>query len=79
MRCGICGGEFEAKNSRAKFCSSRCQAAAWQGQRKDDLALVEEQLTRALIRVRALRGSKTAAKGGGSCQGSACSLWKTKP
>ena len=29
MRCQHCGGEFEAKNTRGRFCSSKCRAAAW--------------------------------------------------
>ncbi len=55
MRCQHCGAEMEAKTSRRRFCGAACRAAAWQRQRGEDLAALEEQLTRALSRVRALR------------------------
>jgi ribosomal protein L24E len=57
MRCQHCEAEFDAKTSRRLFCSAKCRKLAWQRRRGDDLAVVEEQLTRALTRVRALRGS----------------------
>jgi hypothetical protein len=63
MRCQYCGGEFEAKTSRRQFCSAKCRAAAWQLKRSDELAMVEEQLARALTRVRALRGAANARGG----------------
>ena len=56
MLCAHCDAEFIPKNSRRRFCSAKCRAAAWQRKRGDDLALVEEQLARVLTRVRALRG-----------------------
>jgi predicted nucleic acid-binding Zn ribbon protein len=61
MWCAHCEAEFEPKNARGRFCSDRCRAAAWQRQRKDALALVEDQLTRALVHVRALRGYNAEA------------------
>jgi hypothetical protein len=54
-RCPVCQGPMKAKNRRRQFCSAKCRAAAWQRKRGDDLAVVEEQLTRALARIRALR------------------------
>jgi hypothetical protein len=60
VRCAYCDGDFTPKNSRRRFCSDKCRAAAWQRKRKDTLALVEEQLTRALTRVRTFRGPKAA-------------------
>ena len=60
MRCEHCEADFQPKNSRGRFCSGKCRKAAWSRQRKDDLVLVEEQLTRALTRLQALRGSKMA-------------------
>jgi hypothetical protein len=60
MRCAHCEAEFTPRRSSGKYCSDRCRAAAWQAQWKDALALVEEQLTRVLIRVRTLRGAKAA-------------------
>ena len=60
MRCEHCEADFTPKNSRGRFCSARCRKAAWQRHRQDALASVEEQLTRALARVRALRGAKVA-------------------
>jgi hypothetical protein len=30
-----CGTESTPKNSRRRFCSDRCRAAAWQATRKD--------------------------------------------
>jgi hypothetical protein len=59
--CAHCDQEFTPKNVRGRFCSSKCRAAAWQRKRHDELGQVEEQLTRAVTRVRALWGSKTAA------------------
>ena len=61
MRCGYCGTEFEPKTVRRQFCTAKCRKAAGQRKRQDDLALVEEQLTRALTRMRALRRSKAEA------------------
>jgi endogenous inhibitor of DNA gyrase (YacG/DUF329 family) len=58
MRCAHCDAEFTPKNIRRRFCSTRCRAASWQRNRHDELATLEEQLTRALMRVRALRGPK---------------------
>ncbi len=58
MRCAHCEADFTPKNSRGLYCSARCRKAAWTRQRADDLAVVEEQLTRALTRVRGLRGAK---------------------
>jgi hypothetical protein len=46
MRCTFCDGEFTPKNVRGRFCSARCRAAAWPRERADDLAIVEDQLTR---------------------------------
>jgi hypothetical protein len=60
MRCAYCEGEITTKTSRRRFYSDKCRAAAWQRQRKDGLALVEEQFARALSRVRTLRGSVAA-------------------
>ena len=42
---------------RQRACSGKCRAALSRQRRGDDLALVEESLTRALTRVRALRGA----------------------
>jgi hypothetical protein len=58
MRCGYCDSDFTPKTIRGWFCSAKCRKAAWQRHRQDALVLVEDQLTRALTRVRALRGSK---------------------
>jgi hypothetical protein len=55
------GGLFTPKNSRRRFCSARCRAAAWQANRYLQLALVEENLARTLARVRALRGTHAEA------------------
>jgi hypothetical protein len=61
MRCEHCDGDFTPRNIRGRFCSAKCRKAAWQASRKRELTLVEEQLTRALTRIRALRGSKAQA------------------
>jgi len=29
ISCMQCGGKFDPKNSRARFCSAKCRAAAW--------------------------------------------------
>ncbi len=60
MGCEFCGADFTAKTARRRFCDAKCRKAAWQRKRETDLAAVEEQLSRALSRVRALRGSKAA-------------------
>ena len=65
MLCEHCKAEMDAKTTRRRFCSTKCRAAAWQVNRADDLAVVEDQLARALTRVRALRGAANA-RGGGS-------------
>ena len=33
MRCANCDADFTPKNSRGRFCSAKCRAAAWQAQR----------------------------------------------
>ncbi len=60
MRFAYCGAQIDAKTSRRRFCSAKCRAAAWQQQRGDELARVEETLLRALARLRALRRAKPA-------------------
>ena len=57
MQCTYCDAEFTPKRTTGKFCSARCRAAAWQANRDFELALVEANLTRPLVRVRALRGT----------------------
>jgi hypothetical protein len=57
MRCAYCEAEFTPKNVRGRFCSGKCRAAAWQRNRHDELALIEDSLSRALARVRGLRKS----------------------
>jgi endogenous inhibitor of DNA gyrase (YacG/DUF329 family) len=52
--CEACGTPFEQRNARGRFCSGKCRAAAWQANRKAELALVEESLTRTLERVRGI-------------------------
>ncbi len=61
MHCEACGADFTPKINRGRFCSAKCRKAAWQRKREDDLTILEEQLARALTRVRALRGSKAEA------------------
>lgn len=61
MRCAHCDAEFTPKRTTGRFCSAKCRAAAWQRKREAELTTLEEQLTRAVTRVRALRGSKAAA------------------
>jgi len=56
--CEVCDTPFEQRNSRGRFCSGKCRAAAWQRKRSEDLALVEEDLTRTLARVRGLRQTR---------------------
>ena len=62
MKCIQCGTDMDAKTARRRYCSAKCRAAAWQRARGAELALVEENLTRALTRVRRLRvGGKNSA------------------
>ena len=61
MRCAHCDTEFTPKRTTGKFCSAKCRSAAWQQKRHDELAGLEEQLTRALARVHGLRRSSKAA------------------
>ncbi len=53
--CAHCQAELTESTERRRFCSSRSRAAALQRQRKDDLALAEEHLARALARLRRCR------------------------
>jgi len=55
MLCVFCDRNFTPKRSTGKYCSAKCRAAAWQANRDVELALVEENLTRTLARVRGLR------------------------
>jgi hypothetical protein len=55
MRCALCAVEFTRKNSRVRFCSSKCRSVAWQEHGQADLARLEETLTRTLARVRGFR------------------------
>lgn len=57
--CPICGKPLTGRQRTA--CSDRHRAALSRRKWKEDLAMVEEQLARALTRVRTLRGSTTAA------------------
>jgi len=61
MRCEHCEADFSPKNSRGRFRSAKCRKAAWQRKPVDALATVEDQLTRALTRVQALRGTQAGA------------------
>jgi hypothetical protein len=63
MRCAHCEAEFTPKRITGKFCSAKCRAAAWQHKRRDDLGMIEDQLTRALARLQTLRGREDG-KGG---------------
>jgi hypothetical protein len=56
MRCTHCETEFTPKRTTGKFCSAKCRAAAWQRKRHDELACLEDQAERLLIRIRALQG-----------------------
>ena len=57
--CPVCGAAMTRRQTSA--CSDRCRAAKSRRKRGDDLALVEESLTRALSRVRVLRGTQAGA------------------
>ncbi len=59
--CPVHGKDLTGRR-RSAF-SRKCRAAASQRQRKDALALMEEQPTRALAWVSALRRSKVTAQG----------------
>jgi hypothetical protein len=52
MRCEHYDGDFTPKNIRCRFCPAKCRKAAWQRKREEKLAVVEEQLTRALSGIR---------------------------
>lgn len=57
--CPICGTPL---TGRQAACSAKCRAAKSRQRRGDELALVEETLTRALVRIRRLRvGGKDRA------------------
>lgn len=58
-RCSVCGGAMPGRRTSA--CSDKFRAAKRRWKRGDDLALVEESLTRAVTRVRALRGTPAGA------------------
>lgn len=69
MRRAHCHGDFQPKNSCDRFCSAKCRKGAWSRQQKNDLALVEQQLTRALTRGgrRAQPGSEGGPHGETAC------------
>jgi hypothetical protein len=46
MRCAHCGADFTPKNSRGRFCSTRCRCAAWQAER-----LHQEDRVKGLVKV----------------------------
>jgi predicted nucleic acid-binding Zn ribbon protein len=62
-RCPVCGQPMTGRKTSA--CSDRCRAAKSRQRRGDNLALVEEQLMRALSRVRTLRGTPARTSEGG--------------
>lgn len=53
--CEHCQAEIAAKTARRRFCSDKCRKAAWTAGREQDLALIEESMTRALERAQGLR------------------------
>lgn len=61
MHCAHCETDFTPKRTTAKYCSTRCRAAAWARNRADTLAMVEDQLARALTRLQTIR--KTGRRG----------------
>ena len=52
MRCAHCEAEFTPKRTTGRFCSPPCRSAAWARHRRDELASLEAQLSRAVTRVR---------------------------
>jgi len=56
--CPVCGEPMTGRKTSA--CSDKCRAAKSRRKRGDDLALVEESLSRVLARVQALRGTPGA-------------------
>lgn len=55
MRCAHCEAEFTPKNTRGRFCSSRCRSAAWQASRTATLAGVQTTLERVLVQLRSMQ------------------------
>jgi predicted nucleic acid-binding Zn ribbon protein len=53
--CPVCGEPMTGRRTSA--CSDKCRAAKSRRRRGADLALVEDALTRVLMRVRTLRGT----------------------
>jgi len=53
--CEHCQAEFPQKTSRRRFCSDRCQFAAWQAKR-----LAREDRLRSLVKVLAKEAGLTA-------------------
>lgn len=53
--CAFCGTGFEPRHPRARFCSDKCRAAAWQAQRRRELSLALEELGRVAERLQRLR------------------------
>jgi predicted nucleic acid-binding Zn ribbon protein len=56
--CPVCGQAMTGRQTSA--CSNRCRAAKNHRKQLDALAIVEDQLTRALTRVGTLRGTRGA-------------------
>jgi hypothetical protein len=42
--CEACTTPFEQRNSRGRFCSGKCRAAAWQRKREDREARLRERV-----------------------------------
>ena len=57
--CRVCGQAMTGRKTSA--CSDTCRAAKSRRKRGDELALVEDQLNRALTRVRVLRRTQAGA------------------
>jgi hypothetical protein len=54
--CGASVASWGSAKQPGGFCAGKWRAAAWKRKPGDDLALFEDQLTRALARVRVLQG-----------------------
>lgn len=55
MRCAHCEAEFTPKNTRGRFCSAKCRAAAWQAKRAE-----RESRLKGLVKVLAKEAGLTA-------------------
>ena len=57
--CEHCRAELPESTQRRRFCHAKCRAAAWQAQRRRELAVALEELGRATRRLERISGRES--------------------